>query len=133
MSLMRYWSRLLVVRRGELVSRMGMGVTNGHLKPQTVHVMQNPACLSSPISDRANIQMSRQYYWRRKLNPSTPAMSGAPDSSNFVALCVAHTPAVREVAGCMLVMPSGLHFERSSLPSAQWLVALNHTMQSVPI
>ena len=77
------------------------------------------------------IALKALYYWRRKLNPSTPAKSGAPDSSNFVALRVAHTPVVREVAGCMLLMPSGLRLEMSSLPSAQCLVALNHTMQSV--
>jgi len=76
------------------------------------------------------ISVKALYYWRRKLNPSTRVKSGSPDSSNFVALRVAHTPAVREVAGCMLLMPSGLRLEMSSLPSAQWLVALNHTMQS---
>lgn len=71
------------------------------------------------------------YYWQRKLNPSTPSKPAPADTNNFVALRVAHSASERVAAGCILFMPSGLRLEMSSLPSPEWLVALNRTMQSV--
>jgi hypothetical protein len=77
------------------------------------------------------ISVKALYYWQRKLNPSTPAKRAPPDTSNFVALRVAHSPSELVAVSCMLVMSSGLRLEMSSLPSAEWLSALNRTMQSV--
>ena len=97
------------------------------------HVSANKqACISGAAYAKLHgISVKALYYWQRKLNPSTLAKPVPPDTSNFLALRVAHSPSERVAADCMLVMPSGLRLEMSSLPSAEWLVALNRTMQSV--
>lgn len=77
------------------------------------------------------ISVKALYYWQRKLKPSVPSKSDSPGSGNFVALRVAHSPVVRAAVGCTLVMSSGLRLEMSSWPSAEWLVTLARTMQSV--
>ena len=82
----------------------------------------------SSYARRESISIKSLNYWQRKLRLIEPVLPEV--ASNFVALRVADAHAPRTV-GCTLVLSTGLRLEMAELPSAQWLVTLTRTMQSV--
>ena len=75
------------------------------------------------------ISIKSLYYWQSKTHVTSPV--NASLAGNFVAVRVADAPILRNDGGCTLVLTNGLRLEMAALPSAQWLVALTRTLQSV--
>ncbi len=81
---------------------------------------------ANAYAKRHGIAVKRLYYWQRK---AAVAVAGATQVSPFVALRIESLARVPAPTNCTVVLASGVRMEIATLPSPEWLAALDRATQ----
>ena len=113
--------------------KMGTEFWVGHVAAATLETIS-----ASEYARRHGISVAALYYWQHKLKAATVGLpkkvskrAKSAHASQFVALRVTDTVAVRRPSLCALVLPSGMRLEMEALPPPDWLAALGRAVPGV--